>query len=356
MEDRKKNRLTALAAGLLLAAQPLFPAEARRMHYVMGTLLEVSVTADDAKEAAEAAEAAFGPVEELDRLLSNYRGDSEISKLNGSGFPDGVKVSSETADFLAASLKMGEETRGAFDITVEPLTRLWRLRDRRRSGDPGEAEVREARAKVDYRKLELLPDGRARFEAPGMGVDTGGIGKGYALDKALGRIRTFKVRSATLNFGGEILYWSEKPCEQTVSVRDPSDKDRVWKSFEAKVGPEGLGVSTSGNYERFVTVSGKGPAHESGHILDPGSGRPAEGEIRSVTALARTGTEADGLSTAVFAEGFDKGRALADDLKDAGILILYEVPGEGLRSYKSKNWAKFVKDERKENYDASDRP
>jgi thiamine biosynthesis lipoprotein len=342
LEDRQKSRLTALAFAVLLQAGALSAEEVRRMRYVMGTLMEVSATAERTADAERAAEAAFAPAEELDRRLSNYRGDSEIAEVNRDAYPRGVQVSSPTFDFLTACRELSDLTGGAFDVTVEPLTRLWKIRERRRDGPPSEAEIGEALKKIGYRNLELSPAGRkVRFLKQGMGVDTGGVGKGYAMARSMDAALRFPVESVTINFGGKIFYWSRVPAETELAVRNPLRKDSVWERFSVTVDSRGYSVSTSGNYERPVEIS-TAPRKTVGHILDLSTGRPIEGPVRSVTVISKDIVRADGLSTGIFAMGFEKGRKFAERSKDDGILILYEAPGKGLMSYASPGWTKWT--------------
>src|SRR5262249_13854244 len=135
---------------------------------------------------------------------SNWREESELSRLNASAFERRVPCSADLYPVLEASLAFARETEGAFDPTVEPLTRVWDMRGEGRV--PAPEERAEARAKVGWRRVQLEPGTHtARFSAPGVGLDLGGIAKGYALDRAAAVLRERGVRRALLNFGGEVL-------------------------------------------------------------------------------------------------------------------------------------------------------
>lgn len=338
-----RNSMLFLCLGSvsLLSAEPV-----TRMRFVMGTTLKIGVSASDSQVAEKAADAAFREVERIDRLLSNYKEDSEISQINREAYPESAVTTSEVRRFLMRSLEISRMTDGAFDITIEPLTRLWRLREKDLEEAPDKKKAGKVSFKVNYKNLEVYrSDNSVRFLVEDMGLDTGGIGKGYALDMALERIRELPVDSAVLNFGGEILYWSKDARERMIAVRNPLDKNRVWRSIFFKTYPAtAAAVSTSGNYERFFIFKDKGKGRRIGHILDPVTGMPVDHEVRSVTVVSPNAMEADALSTAIFIMGLEKGRRFAEKLQDHWVLILYENDDGTLGSFMSSEWKKYVTD------------
>lgn len=298
----------------------------------MGTVLEIEADSEDPSGAERALEGAFAEVRRLDRLLSNWREDSEISRLNRSAYPESSATTREVAGFLRRAKELSELTGGRFDVTIEPLSRLWNLRGEKGASAPPDKEAELARLKVNHKNLEIYAtEPSVRFLVEGMGVDAGGIGKGHALDRALEKMKGGPIERAVLNFGGEILYWSREPSERLVAVRDPVRPGKIWKSLFLKIpASTSSAVATSGNAER------------PGHLLDPRTGRPAEGRIRSATVVAPDAVTADALSTALFVMGLEEAKDFSRRFPDYWVLLLYEKPGGGLSSFMSGGWAEFL--------------
>jgi len=303
------------ALALLAAPEPApgaaHPASLARERYLMGARLAIEATGPGA---AAAIEAAFGEVERLDKVLSNWRDDSEIAALNRQAAGQAFLCSSDLAAVVSAALHWAGESGGAFDPTVEPLVRRFGLRgpDGRLPGAPAEAaaasSAEESRSSAPgpigpwgWRLVRFdSVRGAIRFEAPGVGLDLGGIGKGYALDAALRVLVAHGVESALLDFSGQILVYGPGPDDGgwQVGVTGPDDRDRPREIIRIASGS----LASSGNGERSV----RGASGPIGHILDPATGRPA-GFVGTVTVLAADGVTADALSTALFVMGPGRG-------------------------------------------------
>jgi FAD:protein FMN transferase len=296
-----------------------------RARFLMGTRLSIE-TPGPAPEGAF--EEAFAEVSRLELILSNWIATSEISRLNEQAGRAPVRCSRDLFGALSAALRWAEATGGAFDPTVEPLTRALGLRDDGRAPrDPsarGVPEAPEARAEsfpVGWRHVHLAPSSRSvRFDVPGVGIDLGGIGKGIALDAAARTLRSHGVRSALLDFGGQVLAIGRPPKEGawTIGIADPHERDHAVSVIEVA----DLSIATSGNSERSV-ASPEGPI---GHILDPRTRRPATFG-GSVTVAARDATSADALSTALFVMGPERGAAWADAREIAAIYLWRDEDG-----------------------------
>ena len=274
-------------------AEPL-----RRARLLMGTICSVTAYPRDSRTAS-AVEAALETIDGLEATLSTYREDSALSRLNRDAHRLPVPVSADLADFVRAALRISEATGGAFDPTVGSLVQAWDLRGEGRI--PTADELDRARGAVGYRKVRLDPrDGTVSYSHPGLWIDPGGIGKGYALDHAAQVLRSRGVESALLDFGGQLLAVGAPPGEEAwlVAVADPGDRRRPALLLALR----DLSASTSGQSERGRSAGGRWV----GHILDPRSGAPVE-RRGSVTVIAPTGTEADGLATALFVMGADRG-------------------------------------------------
>ena len=310
---------TRVLAGLAMACVPVGwmaappeaaprPQESARARHLMGTRLLIEAVGGD----AGAVEAALDEVARLEQVLSNWRADSEVSRLNDAAAKAPVRCSPDLFAAVRAALDWAGRTSGAFDPTVEPLVRSLGLRDPldRLPGDeppveaPG-APSSEDLSAVGWRLVRTSPADRSvRFTRPGVGLDFGGIGKGIALDAAGRVLLEHGVVSARLDFGGQVLFNGRAPAEGwRLGLSDPSERSRTLEVVTVARGS----VSTSGNQERSIP----GPAGPIGHILDPHSGRPALFD-GSVTVRSDDATSADALSTALFVMGPERGLAWAE--------------------------------------------
>jgi thiamine biosynthesis lipoprotein len=307
----------ALALPMLSAAGACGALTLERTRHLMGTLLTVRVEHPDSVAGATAVEAAFDEVARLEQVMSSWRDDSELARLNrsaGAPFP----CSPDLFAVLDSARAIAALTDGALDVTCEPLTRAWDLRGRGR--EPSEADLARARAAVDWRALVLDPAARtARLERPGAAVDLGGIGKGFTLDRVAGLLRARGATAGELDFGGEILRFG-RPADACgeVDVADPADRMRAAVTLCVGL----AAVSTSGQSERFVSVSGR----RYGHVLDPRTGRPVPTRA-SVSVVASASTRADALATALLVLGREAAERFAHAHPAIGVLLL--EPGSG---------------------------
>jgi FAD:protein FMN transferase len=288
--------------------------ELERARALMGTLARVSVWASDSLACEQAVEAAFEEVALVDRLMSTYRSDSEISELNRNGADGWVSLDPLVLDVLEAAVAFSRETEGAFDPALLPLMELWGFR----GGDltvPSSAMLSEVMARSNYRHIVLDPEPlRARFDREGVGIDLGGIAKGYALDRAASAMRQAGATGGLVDLGGNLAVFGEMP-DSGMGVADPKHPGRLLGVLAVR----NAFVSTTGGYERYVVIDG----HRYGHVLDPRTGLPVEGML-SVTVVALTGMAADALSTAVFVLGPSQGADLLSRAEGAEGIIVWE--------------------------------
>lgn len=270
---------------------------------LMGTEFRIvihSVPADSAV-ARRAAEAAFARIAELERVLSDYDPESELSRLSataGHGRP--VPVSDDLWTVLSTAEEWSERTGGAFDVTVGSLTRLWR-RAARRGSVPAPEEVEAARGSVGHDGLDLDPARRTvHLEDRGMRLDMGGIGKGYAADAALDHLRALGFPATLVDAGGDVVAGAPPPGEDGWRVELPPGSPGSCVMTLAHAA-----MATSGDRERSVEVDGV----RHSHVLDPRTGASLT-HGRVVTVLAPTATEADVLASALSVLSPGEGRAL----------------------------------------------
>jgi len=276
----------------------------------MGTSVAVEVFADDGGPAIDEA---FAAMAEVDRLMSNYRDDSELSLINRTAASRPVPATDPMFSVLSAAQAVSAGSGGAFDVTVGPLVRLWGFHDKR-PHLPTSAELTAVRPLVDYRNLVLDREQRTvRFARPGMEVDLGGIAKGFAVEIAAGVLRRHGL-DGLIDAGGNQYLLGAPPGKRlwSIGVKDPDDPRRVLGAIDT----EETSVSTSADYANFLTENGR----RYGHILDPHTLAPSDRAL-SVTILSRDGTLADALSKAAFVLGPKAGLALAESFAGTSALI-----------------------------------
>lgn len=287
----------------------------------MGTTFRIVLFAPDSATSAAGAAAAFALIGELDRRFSDYDPESEVSRLGEvAGLERGRAVSAELADILALARTWSDRTDGAFDVTVGPLTRLWRW-SARRGELPASARLARARAAVGWRWLEVDEVARVvRLRRPGMVIDLGGIAKGYAADAALSELARRGLHSALVDAGGDIAVGEAPPGEAgwRVAVEDGAGAGATGEAGDrTEHAPRTLvlanaGVATSGDRFRSFEVGGV----RYSHIVDPRTGlgvtRP-----RAVTVIARDATTADVLASALSVLDEPAGRALVASVPGA---------------------------------------
>lgn len=313
------RRMAALAAALAVAwgAGAARAAEEKvfvRSRYLMGTLVDIKARGEDAAATQAAINAAFDEIARLERLMSDWRDDSQVARINAEAGKAPVPVAPEVFEVIQRAIGASRVTGGAFDITVASVGALWRI-----DGDnprlPSKPEIRQALANVGWRHVQLDEKSRTVFlDAPGVRIGLGGIAKGYAVDRAIAVLRSRGVRSAILTAGGDTgLLGRDGDRPWRIGIRHPRAPGRTIAWFDAA----GTTVHTSGDYERFMMVKGK----RYGHILDPATGWPAS-RARSVTVVTKDGTLGDALATGIFVMGAEQGVRLAGSLPGVDALIV----------------------------------
>ena len=301
--------LVGLVAAVLLRQREerREPAQAEGQWPVMGTFLSVRAYAEQPDSARAAVAAARAAVFRVDSLMSTWKPESEISRLNAAaGTGTWTSLSEETVAVLAAAHAVAAASEGAFDVTVGPLMHAWGFRGGARAR-PQPALLDSVRALVGMAALELDgAGGRARLTRAGAAVDLGAIAKGYALDLAAAGMRRAGAMAGLVDLGGNALAFGPPPGGRdawVVGILDPRDPDGSIGEIRLREGA----VATSGDYEQFFEADGV----RYSHIMDPRTGAPAHGVLQA-TVVAPTGLQSDALSTALFLLGPERGRALLD--------------------------------------------
>ena len=287
----------------------------RRAHYIMGTVFEIEAYGEDPAQTATAVEEAFAVIRRADEIMSDYREDSELSRLNREGATGLVLLSPDLYAILRTSVHYARRTDSAFDVTVGPLVDAWRQASKRgRWLD--ELERGRVLSRVGYSHLSLDESQQAaRFDRPGVRVDLGGIAKGWAVDQAAEILRQRGIERALISAGTSSIYALGAPPGETVwkiAIRHPLREDDLLTVVSLR----DQSVSTSGSYEQTRKIAGKTVSH----ILDPRNGMPV-GTMWSSTVIAPTATESDALSTAAFVLGLDRAEQLLRQLELPAILV-----------------------------------
>lgn len=284
---------------------------------LLGTTITVSIYQDPPQDAFSRV---FARVLQIEQKMSTSTEDystTEILEVNRGAHTVPVPVSPDTFHVVQRGIEFSRISRGAFDVSVSPLVQLWGI-GTDGAQVPEEEEIQAAAALVDYRHVDLYPAQHAiGFERPGMGIDVGGIAKGYAADEAVRILSELGVEHALLDFGGNILTLGLKPdgSRWRIGVQNPS---QTRGSYVGIVEIEEAAVVTSGPYERFFIQDGV----RYHHILDTDDGYPVRNGLASVTIVSPDSTAADALSTACFALGLQDGLALVRSLDEVeGIFV-----------------------------------
>ncbi len=300
----------------------------------MGVEFEVVLYAPSEEAAQMAITVAFARVAALDKCLSDYDPESELSRLSsGSPSQEPVKVSDDLWAVLFTSQQLSARSEGRFDITIGPLTKLWR-RARRQKELPAKEQIDTALESVGYKHLELDEKlHRAKLLKPNMRLDAGGIAKGFAAEEALLTIRKLGIAQALVRASGDIFAGDPPPGEKGWKVGlAPLDPDQPPERF---IWLKNAAVSTSGDSRQHLNVDGK----RYSHIIDPRTGYGISGRS-SVSVIARSGIDADSIASAVSILGPEKGLKLVEDTPGAAALMIVDESGSP-KSYASSRFAGF---------------
>jgi thiamine biosynthesis lipoprotein len=286
----------------------------------MGTVFTIYLYAKTEAETEALFESAFDEIERLDRTLSNYDPTSELSRINRLAGREAVTTDPEVFSLLQTCLGYSKQSGGTFDITVGPLMRAWGF-FRGQGRYPAPWELDKVREKVGWQKVQLDSATRSvHFAVPGMELDLGGIGKGYAVDRVVSILRAAGVKRGFVDAGSSTLYAiGAPPGKKGWLVRVPKPGDRSQTISTVMLRDESL--STSGSYEKFFQLKGRTYCH----IMDPRTGYPVQGVLQT-TVVAVDGTTTEALSKPMFVMGVDEGaKYLASFPHVSGLWVTGEI-------------------------------
>jgi thiamine biosynthesis lipoprotein len=313
--DLRRNWLPIVV--LLAAAAPARAARfATRNGSAMGTEVRISVYTDDEPGALRAADAAFAEIRRIEALMTTWRDDSEVSRVNAQAGVQPVRVSDELLEVLDMAEKAARWSDGAFDVTFYALKGLWRFDEDLERRVPDEAELKRRLPLIDHKALVIDRAAHTVFlRKKGMAINLGGIAKGYAVDRAAAVLRKAGFKDAIVQAGGDLMCAGSKEGQPFVAgIRDPRG-GRADVFGRLKLIDHAF--STAGDYERFFILDGK----RYHHILDPRTGHPAT-RSRSVTIYAPNALLADALDDAVFILGWERGFQMLSNIPDVGAVVV----------------------------------
>jgi len=249
----------------------------------MGTAFSIVAYGEDRGKLQSAVSEGLEEARRLDEMLSNYKPTSEWSMVNRMAGDGPVHITPELFQLLAACVEYSRESEGAFDITVGPLMKVWGFY--KGSGHlPHRAEVWGALNRIGYQNILLDPAKQTvRFAKPGIELDPGGIGKGYAVDRIAQILKDNGVQQALVSGGGSSIYAIGAPPHEKgwkVDIKNPKNPEESIESVYLK----DESMSTSGNYEKFFYAEGQ----MYSHIMDPRTGYPSQGMLSTSVIAPRT--------------------------------------------------------------------
>lgn len=295
----RRDFITMGLGAFLVATLPRAARPARRLFRrnvpMMGSVAELAVVDRDAHHAHAALDAAVAELRAVERAMTRFDPASEVGRANATAFEEPVAISEPTAHVLAEALRWATLTGGAFDPALARVTELWDVEHRRVPPRPREYLRFADRGLHEAIRLDRWrKHGVVTFDDPDVGIDLGGIAKGYGVDRAVEALRAWGATSALVNVGGDLyaLGASEDGDEWEVGIRSPEDPSRLVKVIRL----ENRAVATSGDYERFFGYAGR----RFHHLIDPRTGAPRLSTRHTISVTAATCLAADAAATAAF--------------------------------------------------------
>ncbi|RYZ00374.1 MAG: FAD:protein FMN transferase [Chitinophagaceae bacterium] len=290
----------------------------RRTERLMGNQFVLSVVAPDAARADRCLDAAIGEIRRIETLLTTFSETSDAARINAAAGLRPVPVAPEVYALIERSIGISRLTQGAFDISYGALDkRLWNF-DRALDALPDRATARRLVRLIDYRKVRLDPAaGTVFLEEAGMRIGFGGIGKGYAAERAKSLLQDLGVASGVVNASGDLCAWGCQPDGRpwTVGIASPGDRSRPLVQLPLR----DAAIATSGDYEKFVIIGGR----RYSHTIDPRTGYPVAG-IKSVSVVCANAELADALATPVLVMGVRAGLDLINQMRGVACLLIDE--------------------------------
>ncbi|MEP6750336.1 MAG: FAD:protein FMN transferase [Bacteroidota bacterium] len=283
---------------------------------LMGNQFEITVVGRCAEWAAERIAAAVSEIQRIERLLTTYSDDSETNKINIAAGDHAVQVSEETFRLIQRSLRISAVTQGAFDISYGSVDKsLWNF-NTAMTKLPDEKTAKRMVRLINYKNIILDDNAMTVFlTAKGMRIGFGGIGKGYAAERAKAVLKDMGVYSGIVNASGDLTTWGYQPDGKpwTIGIVNPNLSGKIFSYLSVT----NMAVATSGNYEKFVMING----HKYSHTINPRTGLPVTG-IKSVTIITPNAEIADAMATPVAIMGIRAGLDMINQINNMEAIVI----------------------------------
>lgn len=279
---------------------------------------------------------------EINRQMSNYLPDSEVSRFNRAPAGKPFKVSPELASVVRFSLELCRRSGGAFDPTLGPVIKLWGFGEGGGTkAVPPAAKLEEARKNTGWRHLSVTDDDELLKDIPGLTINLGGVGKGFGSNELIRLLRARKVANAYVSIAGEVQVLGHSPRgdKWRLGISAPVDKWREDDPMAAGVSLSNRALSTSGDYQNFFRDA---EGRRMSHIIDPKTGAPVQHMLGGVSVVAPDSMTADGLGTALFVLGPEAGMKLIDSWDNAAALFIVRQPDGSFRQLPSARFAELT--------------
>lgn len=282
----------------------------------MGNRFEFSAVAEDEEVAMQQINAGIEEVRRIEKLLTTFDESSQTNRINANAGIKAIEVDKEVLELIDRSLKISTLTEGAFDLSYGSLDkRFWNF-DKTMTSLPDPTSAQEMVKLINYKNIVLDKEkNTVLLKEKGMRIGFGGIGKGYAADKAKASMQGVGVKSGIVNAAGDLTVWGTQPTgiPWTIGIADPERKDAPFASLQLT----NTSVATSGNYEKFVIIDGV----KYSHTIDPKTGYPVRG-IKSTTVICPSAEIADAMATPITVMGIPAGLSLINQIKKIACIII----------------------------------
>ena len=299
----------------------------RQVLKLMGNRFEICVVAQEEEHAATSIAKAIEEIRRIEKLLTTFSDSSQTNMINRNAGIQPVTVDQEVFELIQRCQKISVLTQGAFDISYGSVDkRLWNF-DQSMKSLPEPNVARKLVRLINYKNIILDEAHLTVFlKERGMRIGFGGIGKGYAADRAKAMLVDKGIQSGIVNAAGDLTVWGNQPNGEawTIGIADPNHRSQAFSSFELN----NMSVATSGNYEKYAVINGK----KYSHTIDPRTGLPVTG-IKSVTITSPKAELADAMATPVMIMGIKVGLDMINQVKGLGCIIVDEQN----RIFTSKN-------------------
>ena len=314
-----------LPGNTIVAQKEIF----KRVLRLMGNRFEISVVASaEEKDFAEhCIDQAIVEIQRIEKLLTTFDESSQTNQVNAAAGLHPVKVDREVFELISRSIRISEITQGAFDISYGSIDKkLWNF-DKNMTALPDEATAKKMVRLINYRNIILDPEKNTVFlKEAGMRIGFGGIGKGYAAERAKMVLKQLGVEGGIVNAAGDLTTWGFQPDGKpwTIGIASPDKSNQPFSYLDIT----NAAIATSGNYEKFIIIDGK----KFSHTIDPKTGLPVQG-IKSVTIISPNAEIADAMATPVMIMGIKVGLDMINQIKNLACIIIDEQD----KIYTSKN-------------------